>query len=407
MNLNRLHHLLQLLGKNYHLPDDWLQQRPELFASAIVSITSAEVKAMQNLITAIESVIALPAYQQHVLSLAPETAIKDPGCQGVFFGYDFHLTPGGPKLIEINTNAGGASFIALLEMALSKENLLAIDEPQKWQEDYFSIFLQEWQHARGSLPLTRIAIVDENPTQQYYYPEFVIFQSLFKTKGIDAVITDPTDLTLKNGRLCLNDLEIDLVYNRLTDFSLSEPAHAVLRQAYLEDTALVTPHPHGHALYADKRNLAILSNIDLLQSWGVSSNVIEQLQQGVPHTFIVDTKATDALWAARKKLFFKPISGYAGKGAYRGQSITRKTFNEILMNDYIAQDMVAPSEQMVTTEEGTSAFKVDIRNYAYNGKVLKIAARLYRGQVTNFRTLGGGFAAVQIDRTVIPSPLVG
>ena len=394
IDLNKLHHRLQLVGKNYHLPDDWLQQRPLLFANAGVSITSAEAKAMQNLITAIESVIALPAYQQYVLSLAPTTALKDPRSRGVFFGYDFHLTPEGPKLIEINTNAGGAGFIALLETALSEQYRQTQDPLPKWQECYFSMFLKEWQHARGNLPLTRIAIVDENPPQQYYYPEFVLFQSLFKANGIDAVITDPSALTLKNRRLRLDDLEIDLVYNRLTDFSLSETAHGVLREAYMEDAVILTPHPHAHALYADKRNLAILSDADLLQSWGVPSTVIEQLQHGVPHTFIVDSHAADALWAARKKLFFKPISGYAGKGAYRGQSITHKTFNEILTGDYIAQDMVAPSEQMVTTQEGTSAFKMDIRNFVYNGEVLKIAARLYRGQMTNFRTLGGGFAAV-------------
>lgn len=391
LNLHRLHHLLQLAGKNYHLPDNWLQQRPELFANAIVSIPAEQTKAMQDLITAIESVIALPAYQQYVLSQAPSTALKNPGPQGVFFGYDFHLTPEGPKLIEINTNAGGAGFVGLLEMALTKEYPLTMNN--SWQECYLSMFLQEWRRGCGNLPLNRIAIVDANPAQQYYYPEFLIFQSLFKAQGIDAVIADPALLTFNKGRLCLNGLEIDLVYNRLTDFSLSEPVHAELRKAYLEDAVILTPHPHAHALYADKRNLAILSNVDLLQSWGVSSAVIEQLQRGVPHTFIIDNQASETLWTTRKKLFFKPISGYAGKGAYRGQSITRKAFNEILMSDYIAQDMVAPSEQLITTAEGTSAFKVDIRNYVYNGEVLKIAARLYRGQVTNFRTLGGGFAA--------------
>ena len=38
--------------------------------------------------------------------------------------------------------------------------------------------------------------------------------------------------------------------------------------------------------------------------------------------------------------------------------------------------------------------KVDLRNYVYDGEVLLIAARLYQGQTTNFRTPGGGFAPV-------------
>ncbi len=38
--------------------------------------------------------------------------------------------------------------------------------------------------------------------------------------------------------------------------------------------------------------------------------------------------------------------------------------------------------------------KVDLRNYVYRGRVQLIAARLYQGQTTNFRTPGGGFAPV-------------
>jgi len=41
--------------------------------------------------------------------------------------------------------------------------------------------------------------------------------------------------------------------------------------------------------------------------------------------------------------------------------------------------------------------KVDIRNYTYEGEVQLIAARLYQGQTTNFRTPGGGFAPVSFD----------
>ena len=38
--------------------------------------------------------------------------------------------------------------------------------------------------------------------------------------------------------------------------------------------------------------------------------------------------------------------------------------------------------------------KSDIRLYTYDGETLLMAARLYQGQTTNFRTPGGGFAPV-------------
>jgi len=43
-----------------------------------------------------------------------------------------------------------------------------------------------------------------------------------------------------------------------------------------------------------------------------------------------------------------------------------------------------------------AVLKSDVRCYVYEGNVLLIAARLYQGQTTNFRTMNGGFAQVRI-----------
>lgn len=60
--------------------------------------------------------------------------------------------------------------------------------------------------------------------------------------------------------------------------------------------------------------------------------------------------------------------------------------------------MVAPGERHLNADQ---PLKIDIRNYVYDGQVQLVAARLYQGQTTNFRTPGGGFAPVyhlpQID----------
>src|SRR5690606_27071047 len=105
-----------------------------------------------------------------------------------------------------------------------------------------------------------IAIVDEAPENQYLYPEFVLFRRLFERHGITAVIVGPEQLVLRDGRLWHGELAIDLVYNRLTDFLLEQPEHRVLRSALLEDAVVLTPSPRAHALYADKRNLTILTD---------------------------------------------------------------------------------------------------------------------------------------------------
>jgi hypothetical protein len=58
--------------------------------------------------------------------------------------------------------------------------------------------------------------------------------------------------------------------------------------------------------------------------------------------------------------------------------------------------VVPPSERWFRNEAGQRPLKLDLRNYVYAGETLLIAARLYQGQTTNFRTPDGGFAPVYV-----------
>src|SRR5690606_10906677 len=116
------------------------------------------------------------------------------------------------------------------------------------------------------------------------YPEFLLFQQLFLRNGIDAVIADPSALRIDDGMLRHERGPIDLVYNRLTDFMLERPAHGALREAYLNGSVVLTPHPRAHALYANKKNLAVLSDPARLRALGVPDGVSRTLVAGVPTT---------------------------------------------------------------------------------------------------------------------------
>jgi hypothetical protein len=359
---------------------------------------------MARLVAAVERVVALPAYAAHVLGWAPELAQHPTPVRGVFLGYDFHLGQSGPQLIEINTNAGGGLLNALLARAQKAccddvEALLPGDLAGDTAEHLFlEMFRAEWrafaQKVGAGDTAKRIAIVDAAPQTQYLYPEFVLFRRLFEQAGIAAVICDPQDLAFRDGALWHGTARIDLVYNRLTDFSLDAPAHAALRAAYLADAALITPHPQAHALYADKRNLVVLSNTALLAKWGVDAETRATLANKIPRTELVLAENADDLWARRRQLFFKPAAGYGSKAAYRGDKITKRVFEEVLAGSYIAQALVPPSSRTLRVGEAPVELKLDLRNYVYNGHVQLIAARLWQGQTTNFRTPGGGFAPV-------------
>ena len=160
------------------------------------------------------------------------------------------------------------------------------------------------------------------PRNSIFIPEFVLAQRFFMKHGIEAVIVDAAQLRYEQGKLWAESRPIDLVYNRLVDFSLDRPGHEALRAAYLDNAVVVTPNPHGHALYADKRNLGLLSDQAALRGWGLSPAMVADLS-GVPHTVVVTSDNAAQLWESRKRLFFKPAAGYGGKAVYRGDKITK------------------------------------------------------------------------------------
>ncbi len=373
---------------------------PHLFSPTPVFISTQQAAMMEELIAAVESVIALPAWRATVLADAPDIARHDSGARSVFFGYDFHLEADRIGLIEINTNSGGALLNAVLARAqspclpLGPGALEGGEGAEAFEDEIVDMFREEWWLAGGSGPLRSVAIVDTRPQEQYLYPEFLLFERLFEGHGIRAVIADPAELSFDGTRLRHGELEIDLVYNRLTDFMLEDQHSAALRAAYLARAAAVTPHPQAHALYADKRNLAMLTDAAALEAMGVPEATRAILLAGIPKTEIVRAEEGERLWAERRSLFFKPNAGFGGRAAYRGDKVTRRVWEEILAGDYVAQAIMAPPQRMAGSLEAPEKLKFDIRIYSYNGRVQWTAARIYQGQTTNFRTPGGGFAVV-------------
>jgi hypothetical protein len=374
-----------------------LETHPHLFSSVPVFVAREHVEAMRAVVAAIDKVATNPGYLGHALDQAPPIARHVPLAQGILQGYDFHLTANGPQLIEINTNAGGALLNVELiraQRACCPEVAELITGPNEpvAAARIVDMFRAEWRRARGVTALRRIAIVDSDPPGQYLHPEFLLFARLFEAVGIEAVIADPRELTFDGATLGHARGPIDLVYNRLTDFYFEDPAHAVLRDAWLAGIVM-TPNPHEHAVYANKRNLAVLCDTDRLDAWGVDADTRATLARSVPATEVVRPAAAERLWADRNGLFFKPVAGFGSRGSYRGDKVTRKVFQEILNGEYVAQALVPPGLRLSAPESGAQ-LKFDIRLYAHRGEVLLIAARLYQGQTTNFRTPGGGFAPV-------------
>ncbi len=386
---------------------DMVRQRcPYLFAAQPVFIGTPHLQRMAQVAQAVESVVALPTYREEALAAAPDIARSGAtGTRSVFFGYDFHLNHERLSLIEINTNAGGAMLNAVLARAQRSAcpgigslmpSLAAVAD---FEQRIVAMFRREWQLAGHARVLRSVAIVDTAPDEQYLYPEFLLFQHLFERNGLRAVIAAPESLEWREGKLWHGNLTIDLVYNRLTDFYLEQPASAALREAYRSRSVVLTPDPQAHALYADKRRLIILSDGAKLDALGVPQAMQDILLAHVSRTELVVEGDAQRLWDGRKQLFFKPVAGFGSRGSYRGDKLTKRVWSEILASDYVAQALAAPGERMVDGPTDPTPLKFDLRAYAYDGDVQWVAARLYQGQTTNFRTPGGGFAPVYSTAT--------
>lgn len=384
-------------GSGVKLPP-WAES--SLFATVPVFVSSEHIARMREVVIATNTIVKSPQYQAIVLARAPEIARHPVQHESVFFGFDFHLSTSGPQLIEINTNAGGPLlnfFLARAQQACCEEaRRLAIAGHGlgELDRDFVEMFRKEWALAGLSRPLRTIAIVDDAPETQFLYPEFLLFRELFRQSGLQAFVVGPEELRFEAGALYHAEHRIDLVYNRLVDFYFQQPSHEALRAAYLANAAVITPHPRAHALYADKRNLIELRDVELHREIGLSPQQSDLLLSHIPETRIIVPEDSERLWSERKHWFMKPIHGYGGKAAYRGDKLTRGTFQQILQHEYVAQRIVAPSQRHVKVEGAVVPLKLDIRCFVYGTDVQLIAARLYHGQTTNFRTTGGGFAPV-------------
>lgn len=361
-------------------------------------INISDKDKIQQILVSIRNALRLPEVRDRILSDYDPIARAREITGGVFLSLDFHQTKDGPRLIEINTNAGGAYLqLKLLEAQTRCCNIVDIalqnaETLRNLEERLYSIFIDEWiSNGRIDRP-EFIAIVDKDPSGQFLYPEFLLFRDLFRSKGIQSEILDPDQIELIGEELYFEGSKIDLIYNRLTDFHFSEEPNLKIRHAWEKGQVIVTPNPIDYDLYARKSNLSVLSDNDFLISAGLDKKNSEILMNTVPNTKIVCLENAKELWENRKRVFFKPKEGFGSKAAYYGGKLTKNKFSEIINGEYISQEFVPPSVRVTSISGEERELKMDIRAYIYKDEVLLLASRLYQGQTTNFRTPGGGFS---------------
>ena len=322
------------------------------------------------------------SYQQFLAPEIVQRGLKDPANKSILMSYDFHLDSAGAlKLIEINTNAG---FLAMgYEMYRSRKIPLPVADfsMEEIRENIFS----ELRFQDKEISVPRVVIIDQEPRSQRLYGEFLIFQHYFCKWGWQAEI--------KDYRESLEDF--DFIYNRQTDFYFEEPGSQDLRQNFLSRKVCVSPNPFEYLCLADKQRMIDWCNDEFWSQMGAAQSFKAVIQKNLPITKDVTAATAEEIWSLRKKLFLKPKRAFGSKQSYKGASISRRAFEELLAQDFVAQEYVQAPEQKFMTPMGEQSFKYDLRFYVYQNRVQMAIARVYQGQVTNLRTPFGGFAPVR------------
>jgi hypothetical protein len=383
-----------------------LAPAPIPYAESLVVLGADAFATLARAVACLHRVAHGPAWAALVDEGAGEVARHRPGNTGVFMGFDFHVTREGPRLIEINTNAGGGLLSARrvtsrldpAKLACLCAELLPLGA---LEERIVASFRRELAAVRGpGAPLTHVAIVDDRPEEQFLREEFALVAALLERHGSAATVADTRELARDPaGRVSVRGRPVDLVYLRDTDFLLESERTRVLREAYLEDAVAVTPAPREHHLLANKARLTLFSDAARLVALGLPEGDARFLAEVVPPALPLAELGLEAAWRTRRQWVFKPLTGFASRGVYRGDKISRRRLEAIAAEGlYLAQRRVEPGELEVETAEGRRRMKFDVRAYAYAGEILLLGARVYQGQVTNLRTPGGGFSAICVMR---------
>lgn len=353
-----------------------------LLCPSPIELPRSLIGEFQQTIAAFFSLRSNPLYIHRYDQALNELNIKDPGNKSLFMSYDFHLTADyKPKLIEINTNA---AFLTLAHY-LYQAHDLTTDLPFKIG-DLKGLFLEELKYQNKFPTRPHILIIDENPSEQKMFLEFLIVQELIQSFGWQCSIDDISNYSKYSP---------DLVYNRYTDFYLKNPESQILHKDFVGRKTCFSPNPFEYFLLADKQRMIDWTQADFWDGLNVSVEEREFINRALPHTLSFKPELKEEIWNQRKKLFFKPKNSFGSKQSYKGASVSKKVFDEVSNENFLAQELIPAPETTIITPEGPQNFKYDLRCYAYRDELQLVIARVYQGQVTNLKTRWGGFAPIK------------
>src|SRR5579862_8601494 len=201
----------------------------------LVQLRARDLRHMVCFVHAVGRLAETCAYRRAVDAEGlPAVAQYEPGYHSVMMAYDFHVTPEGPRLIEVNTNAGG-SYLALLAQfgGDAADSDLRVRRAAARAMATFAQAFGDFTGDPSRAPDFAV-VVDGRAPDGFSDPEPHAFVAAMRAHwGCEVGLAEPGEIEFADGALRLGGARVDFVYNRFCDFYMETPEMAALRQAYL------------------------------------------------------------------------------------------------------------------------------------------------------------------------------
>jgi hypothetical protein len=265
--------------------------------------------------------------------------------------------------------------------------------------------LEAWREFHGSYARPRIAILDwsDVPT----ITEFELFQSHFRSMGLECVIDDPHNVDYTGGKLVVQGSPVDLIYKRVLISELIEQCglESPLVRA-VRDRAVCMVDGFRCKVLHKKASLAVLS--DEINAPMFPTDERLTIAGCIPWTRVVAERTTTWRGAAvdlvrlildrREWLVLKPNDDYGGKGITLGWTVDAAAWEAAvqaaLASPHIVQERVEiPSESYPSWVDGRVELvdrQYDTAPFITNGEYMEgLLTRLSTAALLNV-TAGGG-----------------
>lgn len=345
---------------------------------------ATEVRELMRVFTrAHEAAVADPAlraqfrlhgWEEELLTAGPPGVPPSPMSRlDTFLGAE----PGSFWLTEYNaeTPAGGAYNDAIADAFVDIPAMRAFGRRFEARallarNGVLHALLDTWEAFRGTRIAPRIGILDWHgvPTE----PEFRLFQSYFRSRGLSCVIGDPRQAEYRGGALKLDGHPVDLIYKRVLITELVERCgmdSAVIRA--VRDGAVCMANGFGCKLLHKKASLAVLSderNAHLFGDQGLAA-----IAAHVPWTRVMEERRTTAgggdvdlvahVLAHRERMVLKPNDDYGGAGIVLGWTVDAAAWEQAvarsLAEPYIVQERIPIPREVYPAWVGDSVTFAD------------------------------------------------